>query len=453
MNLRKMLAVVLIWCVVSAGWMVLGTTVLVRTENVLDPEGRHSRDVAALWGAPQVQQEPVAAPLAAKTVADAAANGQGKKSVETVADPALVQPIARSVVTVRIDTENRRRGLRWFPVYTVEFRGEYTVKNSSDRPQEFTVTFTRPKTDAEVSGQEVTVGGQALPAWTDVVNTGPLAPGQSTVVTFAYRSAGTDSWTYDLPDDQLVRDLALTVSINSPDYDFAVDGSPAEKRVMEPGPDGRYVLAWNKQLITNARDVKLLMPTRAQPGSLVSRITYFAPVCLFFFFVVMIAIQVVRKLQLHPMHYLFLAAAFFAFDLLLAYLVDHVDLHGAFWISAAVSVFLVIMYLWLVAGPRTAVLYAGLSQLVYLVLFSYSFFLENFTGLTVTIGSVLTLAVLMLLTARVRWGEEMPELERRRRDGWVSVADLARAATDSAAGDSGDNAMPGFLGEKNGQKP
>ena len=130
MNLRKMLAVVLIWCVVSAGWMVLGTTVLVRTENVLDPEGRHSRDVAALWGAPQVQQEPVAVPLAAKTVGDTAANGQAE-IVETVADPALVQP-SRSVVTVRIDTENRR-GLRWFPVYTVEFRRVHR-EEPSDRP-------------------------------------------------------------------------------------------------------------------------------------------------------------------------------------------------------------------------------------------------------------------------------------------------------------------------------
>ena len=35
------------------------------------------------------------------------------------------------------------------------------------------------------------------------------------------------------------------------------------------------------------------------------------------------------------MNYLFVAAAFFAFHLLLAYLVDHVYIHAAFAIAAA----------------------------------------------------------------------------------------------------------------------
>ena len=38
------------------------------------------------------------------------------------------------------------------------------------------------------------------------------------------------------------------------------------------------------------------------------------------------------------------------------------------------------------------------------MLFSYAFFFEGYTGLTVTVGAVLTLFVLMQLTARVDWG-------------------------------------------------
>jgi hypothetical protein len=53
---------------------------------------------------------------------------------------------------------------------------------------------------------------------------------------------------------------------------------------------------------------------------------------------------------------------------------------------------------------RTALVQAGLAQLVFLVLFSYAFFFEGYTGLTVTVGAVLTLFVLMQLTARVDWG-------------------------------------------------
>ena len=40
---------------------------------------------------------------------------------------------------------------------------------------------------------------------------------------------------------------------------------------------------------------------------------------------------------------------------------------------------------------------------MFLVLFSYAFFFEGYTGLTVTVGAVITLFVLMQLTARVDW--------------------------------------------------
>jgi inner membrane protein involved in colicin E2 resistance len=76
----------------------------------------------------------------------------------------------------------------------------------------------------------------------------------------------------------------------------------------------------------------------------------------------------------------------------------------AFAVAAAASVFLVVSYLRLVAGMRSAFLHAGVAQVVFLVLFSYAFFFEGYTGLTVTLGAVLALFVLMQLTARVDWG-------------------------------------------------
>jgi inner membrane protein involved in colicin E2 resistance len=103
------------------------------------------------------------------------------------------------------------------------------------------------------------------------------------------------------------------------------------------------------------------------------------------------------------MHYFFLSAAFFAFHLLLAYLVDHVDIHAAFAIASATSVGLVVSYLRLVCGIRRALLYAGGAQLVFLVIFSYAFFFEGYTGLTIAVGAVVTLFLLMQLTGRVDW--------------------------------------------------
>ena len=106
------------------------------------------------------------------------------------------------------------------------------------------------------------------------------------------------------------------------------------------------------------------------------------------------------------MNYFFLASAFFAFHLLLAYLVDHISIHLAFLISSVVSILLVVSYLRLVVNWRFAVVDAGLAQLIYLVLFSYAFFFAGFTGLAVTVGAILSLFVVMQMTGRIHWSDK-----------------------------------------------
>ena len=66
----------------------------------------------------------------------------------------------------------------------------------------------------------------------------------------------------------------------------------------------------------------------------------------------MLMISTLRRVELHPVNYFFLAAAFFAFHLLLAYLVDHISIHAAFLISSVVSTALMVSYLRLVTGFR-----------------------------------------------------------------------------------------------------
>jgi hypothetical protein len=62
-------------------------------------------------------------------------------------------------------------------------------------------------------------------------------------------------------------------------------------------------------------------------------------------------------------------------------------------------------YLHAVGGMRERWWQAVVAQAVYLIAFSYAFFFEGFTGLAVTIGAIITLFVLMQMTARVRWTE------------------------------------------------
>lgn len=75
----------------------------------------------------------------------------------------------------------------------------------------------------------------------------------------------------------------------------------------------------------------------------------------------------------------------------------------AFALSSAVSVALVVSYLRLVVSTRFAFVEAGIAQLVYLIGFSLAHFWEGYTGLTVTVLSIVTLFLLMQLTGRIRW--------------------------------------------------
>ena len=60
----------------------------------------------------------------------------------------------------------------------------------------------------------------------------------------------------------------------------------------------------------------------------------------------------------------------------------------------------------IVVGNRFAFLETALAQMIYLIGFSYAFFFEGFTGLAVTIGVIITLFVVMQMTARINWSQK-----------------------------------------------
>jgi hypothetical protein len=231
-----------------------------------------------------------------------------------------------------------------------------------------------------------------------------VAAGKTAVLHAGYRSRGLDSWRYDFGKGvSQIRNFTLNVRTNFKGIDFPENTiSPTTKRETDKGWD----LTWNYTNLVSGYAIGITMPQKLQPGPLAGQISFFAPVSLFFFFFLMFIITTLRGINLHPMNYFFLAAAFFAFHLLLVYLVDHVSIHIAFGICSLVSIFLVVSYLRLVVGMRFAAMEAGFAQLIYLILFSYAFFFKGFTGLAVTIGSIVTLFVIMQMTGRINWEEK-----------------------------------------------
>ncbi|HEX8351452.1 MAG TPA: inner membrane CreD family protein [Pyrinomonadaceae bacterium] len=400
---KRIAAIAFIFVCAAGAWMILGATIFSRT---YDSDAVLEGQVASLWGAPQSQSPPVATvertvPKTTETVE----NGKLKVVTEKVT-LAETLPLESSRVDVRLGLEHRQKGLLWYSTYRVGFEGLYAFRNTTGQDR---VTFTLkfPAERAIYDDLVFTVNDQPV-ALTNERNsaTGSAAVGAGETATLrvAYRSQGLDDWRYNFGGDVAqVRDFRLRMATDFKAIDFPENTlSPSEKRETGDG----WELEWNYKNLVSGFQIGMKMPEKLQPGPLAGRISLFAPVSLFFFFFLMFIITTMRGIELHPMNYFFLATAFFSFHLLLAYLVDHVSIHAAFAASSVVSVFLVISYMRLVVGTRFAAREAGLAQFIYLVMFSYAFFFKGFTGLAVTVGSILTLFVVMQITGRVRWSEK-----------------------------------------------
>jgi inner membrane protein involved in colicin E2 resistance len=402
---KRIIAIVFIFVCTTVAWAILGGTIFSRTYSL---DAIAENRVASTWGVPQDQSPPTASftrivPKKEESTED------GKKIVEIVQEEITTSlPLESSSVDVALDLEHRQKGLLWYSTYKVAFAGAYGFRNTSDKEETVNFRLNFPTAKAIYDNLTFTVDGTSVPTSNkDNATTGAvkIAPGKTTALAVGYRSQGLNEWRYSFgsPDVTQVRDFTLNMKTNFKDIDFPDNTlSPSEKHEAANGWD----LTWSYKNLVSGYQIAMVMPEKLQPGPLAGRISFFAPVSLFFFFFLMLIITTLRGIELHPMNYFFLAAAFFSFHLLLAYLVDHVSIHVAFAISSAVSVFLVVSYLRLVVGMHFASREAALAQFVYLVMFSYAFFLKGFTGLAITIGSIITLFIAMQVTGRIRWADK-----------------------------------------------
>ena len=244
----------------------------------------------------------------------------------------------------------------------------------------------------------------------EAVWTQSFTPGERQEFRVLYRSRGTSSWTFAAGRTTAqLRNFKLDVTTNTASVDFPAGTiSPSHHEKTADGWHGK----WSFDSMVSSADIAIDLPKKLNPGPVVSRIIFFAPVSLLFFFFVVAIVAAARTKDLHPMHYFMLGCAFFAFHLLFAYLVDHVAVFTSFGVAAVVSVALAVSYARLFVGWRFAVVEMGIAQLLYLVLFSFTFFMKGFTGLAITIGAVLTLFVIMQITGKLDWSEAFDFLRK-----------------------------------------
>ena len=392
--IRKIAAISFIFVCTTIGWMILAGTVVYRTDGT-DRDLKSS--VGRLWGTSQLQQEPKAFVFT-----------EGRSSEERSTN------LEGSAIDVKLDLEHRKKGLLWYATYAVDFNGTYKVANPTDKKSQMAFIFTLPSMNAIYDNFELYIGEEHLEN-VEIVSGSvklnfELEANQQKEIHVLYGSQGMDRWDYDFGQNvKQVKDFSLTVTTNFDQIDFPDEAiSPTVKEKIADG----WKLNWEYKNLLTAVRIGVAMPVKLNPGPWVSRVTTMAPVSLFLYFFLLFIITSIKRIKLHPMNYFFIGTSFFSFHLLMAYLVDHISIHAAFWICSAVSLFLVISYMRLVVGLRFAFVEIAISQLVYLVFFSYTFFMKGYTGLAITILCICTLFTVMQATGKVDWAEafKKPEL-------------------------------------------
>ncbi len=395
MSVKRIVALACIYIVAVAGWSILGTVTAFRSHQF---RGRLGSQVETLWGSPLVQEAPS---LFVKI--------PGTEQVRWI-----IPSQARIDIGLLLDY--RKKGLIWYPTYVCTFDGQYEFTNTEAVAQKIRLHFDFPAGDATYDEFSVHLDGEELPALVDtdegLSEIVELAPGQSSRFHVTYKTRGIREWRYQIDRNTgRVRDFSLVARTDFLDVDYP----PGTLSPMSARPAGRGMeLTWEAKDLITRQDIGVVIPEKLNPGPMASRIIFFAPVCLLFFFVLIATINLVYLVDIHPMHYLFVAAGFFAFHILLAYLVDHMDIHLAFAISSVVSVLLVTGYLYSSLRGKFPWKVAAGGQVFFLVLFSYSFFLKGMTGLTVAIGAVITLAIIMKVTAGIDWEDAFKKRREQR---------------------------------------
>jgi hypothetical protein len=407
--MKRLLAIGFIWLGCAVAWMILGSTILVRTGEA---SSALMSEVWGLWGPPMQQAPPRALFKDTRkkheqvTLADA----QGRPVTSDVVRDEEVEteiPLDESDVAVKLALAHRQKGLLWFATYGVDFHARYDFVNDSGADRAIVVRFPLGNAEAVYDGFEVRdehgdkldtriAGGVA--EWRAI-----LRAGEHRRWAIAYRSRGTERWGYQLTSGtSQVRAFHLAVDTDFGSVDFPAGTlSPSTQQRGARGWHGD----WSFASLVASQPVGILLPQKLNPGPLASKITFFAPVGLLFFFFVVAVLAAAGKRRIHPLNYFFFGCAFFAFHLLFAYLVDHLAIVPAFAVASLTSLALVVSYARLFVGWRFALGEMAAAQIIYLVLFSFTFFWAGFTGLAITIGAIVTLFVMMQFTGRVSWDD------------------------------------------------
>ncbi len=398
MTIKRIVGITVIFTGTAIAWMILGGVNVARTSSSFSSL---KGSIKSLYGgnvsieAPTLYfRKPIAAPQV-----------RNKEDKYT----SVYSQLDRSKIEIDVRLDRRKKGNLWFPTFKTHFSGSYHFEIDDFNPNEqYYLHAPLTSTDSVYSNIKVEINGEPFDKIAALIekNSLPITPRNNGTVDFSiqYDVSGMEELSYLITPgyDEIgqIKNFECTMKTNFLDYDFPTSKlSPTEKKET----DNSAELYWNFDNTITGKDIGLIIPNKLNAGDIIPRVAFFAPISLLFFFVVLLMISVVYQQNLHPMHFFFLALTFFSFHLMFSYFSDKLDIYVSFVLASVISLGLTVSYLGRFLSKMMSYVIAPLTQLIYLVVFSFSFFFDGMTGLIVTICAVLTLFALMQITAKIQW--------------------------------------------------
>ncbi len=402
MSVKKIVAISLIFISVTTAWMILGGVNLSRTNDAKD---KLKKEVITLYGDNVVIVLPKS--YSKKIVYKDKENSKGK-IVKVASTEKIYNTLEKSDIKININLDPRKKGNLWFPTFKYSYKSEYIFKAKKiDKKQYIYLQLGEENTiynNIFLSINGKTINKKSVIAKKEAIEVIPDDNGYINIK-FEYESSGLEDLEYIINKyDEIseINNFSLVINTDFEDYDFINSTmSPTTKEKTENG----YKLTWELNEAITGKNIGIKIPNKLNPGEIISKVSFFSPIALFFFLIIILTLVLIFKINFHPMHFLLLSATFFSFSLMFSYFSDQMNIYLAFSISAIVSLILTVTYLRFFTPKIVYLVFAPLAQFIYLIVFSFSFFSDGLPGFIVTICSVITLFLIMQITGKLDWNE------------------------------------------------
>lgn len=422
MSVQKIAALIVIFVGTSIAWVILGSTNLMRTN---DTSSSLKSSMQSMYGDELVINAPT---LYRRTLKgkdeivfkedydgdyDKYEDDMKHISTKEAKDGDVYieryEKLESSDIKIDVKLDRRKKGYLWFPTFKSHFTATYRFVIEKFVPQDaYYISTMFGSSDNIYTNVKININGKEMDDFLKLLTESELlvTPDEKgeLVLQVEYDATGMEELKYELASGYKeltqVNNFNMVMTTDFEDYDFPRTMlSPTTKEELNDGAK----LNWVFSNTITGKDIGLIIPNKLNPGHITSRVSFFAPISLLFFFIVLLMIGAVTKQDIHAMHFFFLALSFFSFHLMFSYFSDQMNIYLSFAISSVVSLALTVSYVMHFLTKKMAFLIVPLTQIVYLFVFSFSFFFDGITGLIVTICAVTTLFILMQLTAKQNW--------------------------------------------------